>query len=404
MTPYERPSFYLREIRSRYDEPWIQVEDFRRARGKGLPAWPEWCYLPLAASYAIVSGGGSNRVPLERMPEVGVLGALATWRVTQGIYEYDQTILDALAATPIEGDIPTEVLYRLPEWCPYILTPGVTLPGLGDALHGFFAHLEWDAKTTRHELRLVLDVDRDGRPQLLVWLPLHLGHGSLTDCLAAAAEEGRRQAAAIGVEIESTLAVIGGLSIAPLVSILLYLCSEASEIHERAVEGTGREHPRRPPARYPKAPTTWAVGYRLGAAITRGACARGARGHGRIARAPAGPYPQGALGDVLDWCGPHKGGTSLAGPDSDQRGPRPDHSDHPEGGLKNMKRTASKRDPRPSHSHEGHPRRADRCDGCRLRRCANRTASRCRSVSRGQAVRRPRDDDRDQRSRMASRT
>ena len=35
-------------------------------------------------------------------------------------------VYDAVRDTPVEGDIPCEVLHRLPEWCVYVETPGMT--------------------------------------------------------------------------------------------------------------------------------------------------------------------------------------------------------------------------------------------------------------------------------------
>ena len=58
-------------------------------RGAELPHWPQWCYLPLFGAYAIVGGGGTNRVPIDRAQHPGVVAALAAWRMTQGIYRYD---------------------------------------------------------------------------------------------------------------------------------------------------------------------------------------------------------------------------------------------------------------------------------------------------------------------------
>jgi len=269
MTPYERPHHHLRAIRAQYPDAWIQVEQLRAQRGKSLPAWPEWCYLPLAGAYAIVSGAGEERVPMERAPAIGVLGALAAWRVTQGIYEYDPTLLEALVATPVDGDLPIELLQRLPDWCVYCMTPGLEFEA-GVPLHGFFAHLEWDEATRRQELRFALDVTKAGSDQLVIPLPLHLVGGGIAESLAAAVAAAERQAAAQGVDIGAKLEAIqrfGTERLAPLVSIVLYLCSEAAEIHERAVEQAARQHPRQPPRAYPKAPTTWEVGYRLGAAL-----------------------------------------------------------------------------------------------------------------------------------------
>src|SRR5690606_8370701 len=70
-----------------------------RERGE----WPAWCFCPLAAAYAIVSGGGKNRVPLERMHEVSRVAALAAWRTTQGVYRFDPSLIEELRRTPLQG-------------------------------------------------------------------------------------------------------------------------------------------------------------------------------------------------------------------------------------------------------------------------------------------------------------
>jgi hypothetical protein len=153
-----------------YPEAWRQVDDLR-ARRKELGDWPDWCFLPLAGAYAIVSKGTTLQ-SIDQARHVGILGALAAWRVTQGIYRFDPTVFDALWDTPVTGDIPTEVLFHLPEWCVYIPTPDRRWRG--DPLHGFFAHLEHDANDRRTELRFVLDITRSQGDDLEV-LPLHLG-------------------------------------------------------------------------------------------------------------------------------------------------------------------------------------------------------------------------------------
>ena len=158
---YLRPGKILGTFSRLYPDAWKQVDEFR-ARRKELGDWPDWCFLPLAGTYAIVSKGKTLQSP-NQAHHIGILGALAAWRVTQGIYRFDPTTFDALWKTPVTGDIPTEVLFHLPEWCVYIPTPDQTWQGA--TLNGFFAHLECDMNDRRTELRLVLDVTgAAGRP------------------------------------------------------------------------------------------------------------------------------------------------------------------------------------------------------------------------------------------------
>ena len=65
-------------------------------------------------------------MPLNRVPDVGLLAAIGTWRYSQGIYRFDDSVYEALRDTVPSGDMPVDVLYRLPEWCVYIETPVLT--------------------------------------------------------------------------------------------------------------------------------------------------------------------------------------------------------------------------------------------------------------------------------------
>ncbi len=252
-----------------YPGCWKQLDGFRQARGKDLPYWPDWCYLPLAASYAVVSAdAGTERISPLRSGDVGRIGALAAWRPTQGIYRFDETLYQALIDTPISGDLPVDVLMHLPEWCVYIETPGLTIDD--DTLDGFFAHLEWDANTQRQELRLLLDITKpDG--YLLLPVPIHLT-GTLREGIEAASIEAQRQAWRLKrPDIGDILKEIPALPFEPLVSLLLYLCVEEVDFG-----GEGRpEHPQ--PKRtkkgwrlFPaKSVRQWDVGVRLGTALRR---------------------------------------------------------------------------------------------------------------------------------------
>ena len=88
---YLRPGKILGTFSRQYPDAWKQVDEFR-ARRKELGNWPDWCFLPLAGTYAIVSKGKTLQSP-NQAHHIGILGALAAWRVTQGIYRFDPTTL-----------------------------------------------------------------------------------------------------------------------------------------------------------------------------------------------------------------------------------------------------------------------------------------------------------------------
>jgi hypothetical protein len=292
----QRPVRHLATLNKRYPHAWQQIDKFREARGKQLEDWPHWCFCPLSGAYAIATDGRNDITPSG--VDVAVIGAMAAWRPSQGIYRFDDTLLAELWATPVDGDIPVEVLERLPEWCCYVpLDPpkralfGSPADPAESLLYGFFVHLEHDIGTHRRELRFLLDTNFTPSP--LLPIILHSESGNLTDCIHAAFREAKAQAAKHGYEdpVAEKLIDLGlrasGLApgrgpstaeelaqyVAPLVSLTLYLCSTTAEILGR----DGQLKPlNRPPLRHTKRGTrmfpppqasVWEVGFRLGATL-----------------------------------------------------------------------------------------------------------------------------------------
>jgi hypothetical protein len=262
-----RPSEHLIATGKLYPDTWKQFDVFRAGRGVDLPNWPDWCYCPMAAAYAIVSGGGDNRVSARMIADVARLSALAAWRVTQGVYRFDPALYSAIIGTSLDGDLPTEVLYRMPEWCVYIETPDMLWHG--KRLYGFFAHLEWDAATHgREELRLLLDSEDDLQP-----LPIHLGKWTLLESVENAMKTGLMHGGDAGLSDSAReLAEFNHTGLNQLLSLLLYLCTENAEI------GDGAHRPSIPVAQKtkkgprifpPDKLTRWDVGVRIGSALRR---------------------------------------------------------------------------------------------------------------------------------------
>lgn len=206
---------------------WVRtcLED----KGKvGEADWPNWCFMPKAAWVALIQ---VKSMPVNQVePDwavaegVSVLSAIGTWRYSQGIYRFDAGLLTALADTDISGDLPSELFRRLPEWCVYIETPGLSWFDLD--LHGFWVHLEWDFNHQHEELRFVLNTD-----QGLVLQPLHLGKWSVEEAIDrtlafstanAKSDSVLRNFLALESLIKNSLVE----ELKPLISILLYLCSD----------------------------------------------------------------------------------------------------------------------------------------------------------------------------------
>jgi hypothetical protein len=263
----QRLTRHVASIGRRYPHAWEQMAQFRAAKGsKELGDWPAWCWVPLAGAYAVASGGHTLTATDPAAGDIGAVGALAAWRQTQGIYTVDETLLEALWDTELSGEIPVDVLYRLPEWCVYVPTPGRAVGAL--PLVGFFAHLEHDMGDGRTELRLLLDTDSAPGPALVA-VPLHVWMpGGLAAAAQRAREEAEFQARAHGMEPPGgSFAAFeqAGRDCAPLVSVVLYLCSTAAEIRDRS--GTARRQHRPREARAANAPTVWETGYAIGPAL-----------------------------------------------------------------------------------------------------------------------------------------
>jgi hypothetical protein len=269
----------LSAVAARYPGAWHQYDVIRAARGKTLPSWPPWCFAPVSAAEAVVSaahdpGPPPRRVPMEFAHHIGILAAMAAWRVSQGIYRYDPDLARALDDTAVPDTLPTHALYHLREWCVYLETPGLSAVD-GRPLAGAWAHLDWDDRG-HHELRLVLDLEGDPTTAIdedrLIPVPLILGEGSIGEALARVVTSGTQQMRSSGFDIpaglEGDLSGLGG-RVWPLVSRLLYLCVDEPDYG-------GAAPPRRPqPTRTKQGyrlfaadkPTRWNVGTRLGAAI-----------------------------------------------------------------------------------------------------------------------------------------
>ena len=269
-----RPLQHLLDVGRRYPMAWRELERCHLDRGRaGLPEWPEWCYVPMAMSFAIGEATGG---PMEAALGVADIAALGAWRVTQGIYRYDPDLYAAIIDTPISRELPVALLRTLPEWCVYIETPG--LFWVAEPLHGFFAHLEWDAATgEREELRMLLDVGSG-----LVRMPVHLIPGAdlETSVRASRAVSIERLESAGGsasdilpaTDIQDT-----ARDLTPLISLLLYLCSDEPDLvnhrHPWATPANPRpKKTKKGPRLFPAdGPSVWETGYRVGARLRQAA-------------------------------------------------------------------------------------------------------------------------------------
>lgn len=259
MTPTE----HLSAMMKKYPNATKYMNLMVRDKGTSLPNWPDWCLMPMAGWIAVITEGDSfllNRIDI--MKDIAPVSALGTWRLGMGIYRFAPELYEKASKADYITDMSDMSLSRfqgLPEWCVYVETPGFMY--LDRPLDGFWAHLEWDYKTSRNELRLLLHFGDE-----LFAIPLHLGKWDITQAAARFQSESQRLAREAGKETEWHPETIDTIAVCctPLVSLLVQLCSGRVE-----VTNENGEHPA--PAKPEKrgrelkyipvnAPRIWTVG------------------------------------------------------------------------------------------------------------------------------------------------
>lgn len=257
---------------------WSLVDQVRaiHAADVGGPDWPRHTYLPLeqagGIAAAITRQGGEQPTPAGLAHLATDIATLAAWRMTQGIYRYDPALYAALVDTPIAGDLPVSVLQRLPEWCVYLETPGMTVSTTAGEtpLHGAYAWLD-HAQGADHDI-LTLLLDAEGTRLTPTHVPLIGTLEQALDALLAEWRDGYQRGNAARLP-RLDWAEQAGRTLPPILSLLLYLCSEAPDLTRRGQVATpGNPQPvrtRRHGWRLFAAdgPAEWDVGVRIGAAL-----------------------------------------------------------------------------------------------------------------------------------------
>lgn len=228
VTTQKRLIDYLALYGRAYPGAWALAENLRENQDDvGINIAP-WCYLPVSAWQAIVSARHGEMTP-ENSPSLitdfTALAALAAWRYTQGVYRYHPAVYSALLATPPAGDLPCNVLLRLPEWCVYIETPG-GIPCAFDGICGLFIHLDHGDDSDACDFRAVLDFgDRLGQPINMAVGPWTVAEG-IERTRAAIVAEHPHAAEDLDAEFISQATATANAA----VSLALYLCADEPEI------------------------------------------------------------------------------------------------------------------------------------------------------------------------------
>lgn len=290
-----RPVQYMNYVMRQFPYMAKQVDFYRAERGKKFPLWPNWCFMPVSLWLdMIITQYDPTKMRSPRTGDTPLLSAVGTWRYSQGIYKVDPDLMEGLVGTSIAGKLPSEVFLRLPEWCVYVETPGLTWTD-GQPLFGFWAHLQWDAETERIVLHFLLDCTGSLRI-----FAIYLGNCTVLEAVNKSIvlgtnkywsrlgheafkasdkfiidwemEEAREREYPIPQftpeEIKQT-----AQHLSPLISILLYLCSEEPEIDDLKQPGLSPSYPKPEKTKKgmrffpPDKPRIWSVGTQIGAQL-----------------------------------------------------------------------------------------------------------------------------------------
>lgn len=275
---------HLHAVGRRYAAAWSLADNMRVDSD-----WPAWCFLPMPG-WAVVQAKGVGLHPSQTVHDpaavldVGRLATLGAWRMTQGIYRFDPDVYAAVADTPMDNDLPADVLTRMPEWSIYLETPGMHYGGR--ELAGAWVHLDYGTRTGQTKLRVLLDAGLALEDLIPLGAPLQ---GSLKQSIDAAMMESALRHGQHGLPMQDPRRASADIAAAlgPIVSLLLYVCSAGADITRGGVPAQpSHPVPQRTRRHGEKlfaadGPRQWDVGVRLGAALRRAYAAEhaGADGH-----------------------------------------------------------------------------------------------------------------------------
>lgn len=209
-----RINLLVQAFERRYPGCFAGIADLRRQRGKGLPDWPDYCYVPLAGAYALISSGGTI-TDANKAVDIGRLGALAAWKAKPMVEEFSADVYSQIIRTS-PASLSIETFKKLPRWCTYLR--------VAEQNGGVFVHLEYDVNNGRHELRLLFDTT--GSIDGLHPVPIHLG-STLKGGIEAVIAEAQKFVDLTNVTTLPNQTTADWLSDLPgIVSLALSLCRE----------------------------------------------------------------------------------------------------------------------------------------------------------------------------------
>lgn len=203
-----RPLQYLNNFAKELPGVFKAHEEIRMAARQNLE-WPHWCYLPMAATLEVLKQYRFD----PRL--IAPVAALAAWRVGKIVIRFHPEVQAALkqSASP---QIPSDTLLLLPVWGVYVEYTHQGVDPAAGAIHGFFAHLEYDYKHKTSELRILLDGENGLTPLIVM-----LDNTNLSDSWEALSKNNP-----LALQSFKEAAKVYNPLLQDIISMLLYLCAE----------------------------------------------------------------------------------------------------------------------------------------------------------------------------------
>ena len=211
--------------------------------------WPNWCFIPKHVWLSILHVAQNKNVSFETTAQnpktydlTTRLTSIGTWRYSQGIYNFEPEIYNALLESEIPEILPSNILLQLPEWSMYIPTPKMTFYGYN--VYGFFASLDVAIDDENDDITPYLFITLD--TEELHTIPIPLTNENLISTIDNII---RKKTSSDEIDI---IDVLGGnemiktmtlKTITPLLSLLLYICGNEPEIDNLKKPKTSPSNP-----------------------------------------------------------------------------------------------------------------------------------------------------------------
>jgi hypothetical protein len=196
----------------------ISSRDIDKIRS-GHEKWPKWCFAPFAVWATSVV---RSKRDLQKVKDLTCAITVIPWRYSRSVYRFDSDVYRELIATPFSGELPGEVLLRLPEWSIFVEMQD-------EAVSGVFVSLEY-VSAGKVELRFVFCAgDR------LIPFYINLSAGTIEKSFEESLMEYEKVAGGSD-KVKAEYAELLGEDLSLVkkaLSLVLYVCSDEAEIRDR---------------------------------------------------------------------------------------------------------------------------------------------------------------------------